>query len=111
MPAKNSTQHPLQPTGLRIPFENSDSNLFTSHDMETAGSTYLCTSLEDYTRSMLAYTQSQISSCVGLDENTETSNDHCGDISANGRIQHQTPESPGTTEVEEAGHQAVNGAD
>ncbi|KAJ6001147.1 hypothetical protein N7481_001556 [Penicillium waksmanii] len=63
--------------------------------------------MEAYTLAMVAHTQSQISSLVGLSENHGAGQRNSRDVPTSG-VRHQRPIPPNTTTTEAARRQACN---
>jgi hypothetical protein len=94
----SATQQPLQPTIPISILDSVDSNPLTQITMEA------------YTLAMVAHTQSQISSLVGLSENHGVSQRNSRDVPTS-CVRHQGSVPPKTTETEATGRQAFNGTE
>ncbi|KAJ5244705.1 hypothetical protein N7489_004801 [Penicillium chrysogenum] len=120
MNESSATQQPSKRTLPTSPYVSTGSHSPNQNHVEKPCSIYSRTSLEDYALAMLAYTQSQVSSLVDLDENHGTSNRTCSsiisgtsegsDLSAKSALHHQGPGLPNSAEGEEAGRQTANSA-
>lgn len=73
-----------------------------NYSTEKEAETHYRQTLEGYTHAMQAYTQSQIWSIVGLDEQHGTRSRDSSDTTISGVLHHQGPGPPDTAKTEEA---------